>query len=131
ETGSLAGQVPIIVTHFQTSGFADDRFLQAQAIFAQTISDQRAILMGDFNTPPNGTDPTYLLLNNSFSDAWVLAGNDPLIDTGRTSYNDDGTLDNRIDYIWLKGSWNVLQCDVSGRPRDSDHRAVFAELTMS
>ncbi|MFW9779639.1 MAG: endonuclease/exonuclease/phosphatase family protein, partial [Candidatus Heimdallarchaeota archaeon] len=72
ETGSLAGQVPIIVTHFQTSPFADDRFLQAQAIFAETFSIQNAIIMGDFNTPPNGTDPTYLFLNNSFSDAWVL-----------------------------------------------------------
>ncbi|UCE12774.1 MAG: endonuclease/exonuclease/phosphatase family protein, partial [Candidatus Heimdallarchaeota archaeon] len=126
ETGTLAGQLPVIVTHFQTNRYSEDRLAQAQTIVSISENFEKALILGDFNTRPNGTDPTFTLLNSSFSDAWIHAGNDP--SEGATSYSDDGVAIHRIDYIWMKGSWTVLRCETFGSTRTSDHRAVYAEL---
>lgn len=128
ETGTLAGQLPIIVTHFQTNRYSEDRFAQAQTIVNLSQNFASTIILGDFNTRPNSTDQAFTLLNSTFSDAWILAGNNPL--EGATSYLDDGIAVHRIDYIWLKGSWTVLRCDTFGSTRASDHRAVYAELLL-
>ncbi|MFX0174250.1 MAG: endonuclease/exonuclease/phosphatase family protein [Candidatus Hodarchaeota archaeon] len=130
DTGTLAGIIPIIVTHFQISKYSEDRLAQAQKITELTRNLTTAIVMGDFNTRQDETDPTYILLNSTYSDAWLLApGNDP--SGGFTAYSDNGVAIKRIDYIWLKGSWIVQECTNFGTPRDSDHRAVYASLIFS
>ncbi|MFX0149685.1 MAG: endonuclease/exonuclease/phosphatase family protein [Candidatus Hodarchaeota archaeon] len=130
DTGTLAGIIPIIVTHFQTSKYSEDRLAQAQMITELTRNLTTAIVMGDFNTRQDETDLTYILLNSTYSDAWLLApGNDP--SGGATAYSDNGVASKRIDYIWLKGSWTVHECTNFGTPRDSDHRAVYASLILS
>ena len=87
----------------------------------------RAVILGDFNTRQDNTDPAFALLNATYSDTWILAGN---ATNGGTSYSSSGIATNRIDYIWLKGSWSVLNCITFGSPRTSDHRAVYAELVV-
>ncbi|MFX0212042.1 MAG: endonuclease/exonuclease/phosphatase family protein, partial [Candidatus Hodarchaeota archaeon] len=127
DTGIIAGQLPIIVTHFQTSKYSIDRFNQAEKIVNITEDFHYSVILGDFNTRPDITDPTYELLNSTFSDAWILSGN--ASDSG-TSYSSSGIAKKRIDYIWLKGNWTVLNCAIFGSPRVSDHRAVYAELVI-
>ncbi|MFX0125007.1 MAG: endonuclease/exonuclease/phosphatase family protein [Candidatus Hodarchaeota archaeon] len=125
DTGKIAGELPIIVTHFQTNKYSIDRLNQAEKILDITEDFNNMILLGDFNTYQDMADPTFELLNSTFSDAWILSGNTS--DSG-TSYSSSGIAVNRIDYIWLKGNWTVLSCALFGSPRVSDHRAVYAEL---
>ena len=128
DTGELAGKLPIIVTHFQTPKYTVDRYNQAVKIIDITHNFPYAIILGDFNTHPDITDQTFELLNSSFSDAWILAGD---TSNGGTSYSSSGSAVRRIDYIWLKGPWMVLNCMNFGSPRASDHRAVYAELVVA
>ncbi len=128
DTGTLTGRLPIVVTHLQTNKYSEDRLAQSQSIVSITQGFSRAVVLGDFNTHQNNTDPAFALLNATFSDTWLLAGNAP---NGGTSYSSSGIATNRIDYIWLKGSWTVLNCLTFGSPRTSDHRAVYAELVVS
>lgn len=126
DTGDVMGKLPILVTHFQTNKYQTDRYNQAMKIINITQDFPNAVILGDFNTRPDITDETYMLLNSTFSDAWLLAGNTS--DSG-TSYSSSGVAKNRIDYIWLKGeNWLVSTCVTFGSPRASDHRAVYAEL---
>ena len=127
DTGVIAGELPIVVTHFQTNKYAIDRFNQAEKIVSITEDFPTSVILGDFNTRPDKTDQTFELLNSTFSDAWVLSGN--ASDSG-TSYSSSGIAVNRIDYIWLKGNWTVVNCAIFGSPRVSDHRAVYAELII-
>lgn len=127
DTGEIAGKLPIIVTHFQTNNYSIDRFNQAKQIIDISEDFTNAIILGDFNTRPEMTDQTFELLNSTFSDAWMLAGNPS--DSG-TDYSSSGIAVNRIDYIWVKGNWTALNYTIFGSPRVSDHRAVYAELVV-
>ncbi|MFX1517980.1 MAG: endonuclease/exonuclease/phosphatase family protein [Promethearchaeota archaeon] len=127
DTGEIAGDLSIIVTHFQTSEYSIDRLSQAEKIIDITEDFTYSVILGDFNTRPDITDQTFELLNSTFSDAWILSGN--ASDSG-TSYSSSGIAIKRIDYIWLKGNWAVLNCTIFGSPRVSDHRAVYAELVI-
>jgi endonuclease/exonuclease/phosphatase family metal-dependent hydrolase len=127
DTGEIAEKLPIIITHFQTSKYSIDRFNQAEKIVDIAENFNNAVILGDFNTSPDMTDQTFELLNSTFSDAWILSGN--ASDSG-TSYSSSGNTVKRIDYIWLKGNWKVLNCAIFGSPRVSDHRAVYAEIIV-
>lgn len=127
DTGKIAGKLPVITTHFQTNRYNFDRYNQAVKIIDITKDYTSTVILGDFNTHQEITDPTFELLNSTFSDAWILAGN---TSNGSTSYSSSGITTNRIDYIWLKGSWIVLKCVTFGSTRTSDHRAVYAELVV-
>ncbi|UCG02854.1 MAG: endonuclease/exonuclease/phosphatase family protein [Candidatus Heimdallarchaeota archaeon] len=127
DTGEIAGELPIVVTHFQTGKYTIDRYNQAVKILDITEDFTNSIILGDFNTRPDVTDQAFVLLNSTFSDTWILSGNTS--DSG-TSYNNSGFAVKRIDYVWLKGSWTVLNCAIFGSPRVSDHRAVYTELVL-
>ncbi|MHA2248327.1 MAG: endonuclease/exonuclease/phosphatase family protein [Candidatus Hodarchaeales archaeon] len=128
DTGEVAGELQIIVTHFQTSRYESDRKEQAEEIIAITQNFPEAVILGDFNTRPDITDDAFQLLNSTFSDAWLLAGN---ASNSGTSYSSSGIAVDRIDYIWLKGNWIVPNCEIFGSTRTSDHRAVYAELVLA
>lgn len=122
------GELAVIVTHFQTGSYVIDRTNQAQTIVDMAKQHPRAVILGDFNTRPNMTDPAYAILNSTFTDTWSNCGND---DPGYTASAADPQ--GRIDYIFLYGSdWTVSQqsCSTFGTPRASDHLGVVTEISF-
>ncbi|MHA2252955.1 MAG: endonuclease/exonuclease/phosphatase family protein [Candidatus Kariarchaeaceae archaeon] len=143
------GTLDVIVTHldFQEK---ETQIKQTEEVIALTSSMDRIVIMGDFNTVIGQykedktleEDDTYQLLNDTFVDAWVVAGGP--FDENTSFYfeeafepeDDEFELSNtRIDYIWLKGSLSPLNNDESplvlGDKDTSDHRAILIEITTS
>lgn len=117
------GPLPVVVTHFQTEKPGDRRAAEAERVVDLTADVDRAVLLGDFNTPPTDDQRAYRVLDRAFTDAWVAA-NGP---GGGGTYSASDPTD-RIDHVWLKGDWRVASARVVGGPAASDHRAVVATL---
>ncbi len=121
------GEFYVVGTHFQTGKYKIDRENQAKKI-VEIVGDSPTLILGDFNTRPYPSDNAYMILNNTFNDAWVWGGNDVNDTAGYT----DSPLDlhSRIDYIWFtKNDWTIIDVGVTGNYKSSDHMAVFAEFT--
>ena len=92
------------------------------------------VVVGDFNEVPDRVG-----MPEEYVDAWAVAGGGPGPTCGQTaSLDGDSTLDERIDYVWVRGL-RVRSCRVVGaRAEDrtpgglwpSDHACVVAELTL-
>ncbi len=122
-----SGPLPVVVTHLQTGEYPADRTAQAQVIVDLATVQERAVVLGDFNTQPDPADPAYQVLDGSLTDAWVAAGNPRNASAGFTSTAGDPH--QRIDHVWLHGTWSVDSVEVLGDWRASDHRAVVASVT--
>ncbi len=122
------GAVPIIVTHLQTEPFAEDRVRQAERIVALAERTGPTIILGDFNTEPLQEDVAYGVLSRNFTDAWATANPGAAAASGWTS--PAGTPEERIDYVWLRGAWDVRSARVVGDARASDHLGVVATVAF-
>ncbi|WP_439026965.1 endonuclease/exonuclease/phosphatase family protein [Haloarchaeobius sp. DT45] len=123
-----AGDLPVVVTHLQTQQEGTPEAIEMQGEEANAVvelagTDADAVVLGDFNVEP-GTDPAYTVMADSFSDAWVAAGNAE--QGGGTWPAADPTM--RIDYVWTADGWSVTDAAAHGDGEDSDHRAVTATL---
>jgi len=83
------------------------------------------IIVGDFNTGPFETDIAFNQLNNSYNDSWILSGKN-WISNEDPFYNPN----ERIDYIWLKGNYEVLtdSFTVFGTKEASDHVGLYVDI---
>jgi endonuclease/exonuclease/phosphatase family metal-dependent hydrolase len=122
-------------------------FRQAQAaelLANPAATDLPLVLVGDFNSPGDGTGVAYnALMAARFKDAWTLAGGGG---DGRTCCQADdllnavSTLDRRIDLVLFRGAVTPLAATVVGnRPVSmtpslmmwpSDHAGVAATLRL-
>jgi endonuclease/exonuclease/phosphatase family metal-dependent hydrolase len=123
ELQTPVGRLVVLNTHFQTVNHTEDRVAQAQRVIELLAPHERAVVLGDFNTPANATDPAYVLLQSAFADAWVAAGHE----AGSGATELDESRPERIDHVWLKGAWEVRAAATAGGPEASDHLAVWAE----
>jgi endonuclease/exonuclease/phosphatase family metal-dependent hydrolase len=125
------GKLNVLVTHIQTPSYKEDQFVQVSEVIKICQGLDRLILLGDFNIEPNSDDRSFDLINNSYLDSWVSAGNDPNDPKGYTAPVTDP--EKRIDYIWLsRDDWSVVQGTevVSGNPAASDHLAYSIVVTL-
>jgi len=100
------------------------------------------VLVGDFNSPADGTGVTYNdLVAARFADAWALAGSGAGLTCCQADdlLNGASTLDRRIDLVLFRGAFAALASDVVGEePADmtpsgmwpSDHAGVVAVLEL-
>jgi endonuclease/exonuclease/phosphatase family metal-dependent hydrolase len=118
---------------------------QAQA--AELLSGPAATklpvaLVGDFNSPGDGSGPTYNnVIAAGFTDAAVNAGlgNVPTCCQADHLLNADSTLDQRIDFVLFRGAFSVRSAETVGDGQadrtpsglwPSDHAGVAATLEL-
>jgi len=118
------GPTRVVATHFMTAKPGDVRDEQAEALVDTVEGDESAVILGDFNVVPEREEPAYRVLDDSFTDAWDAA--EGTVGGPNTWSASDPV--RRIDYVFLKGDWEVREAEVSGNPRASDHLAVSAEI---
>jgi Endonuclease/Exonuclease/phosphatase family len=100
------------------------------------------ILLGDFNSPANGSGVTYNnLIAAGFHDAWTIAGNGQGFTCCQANdlLNPQSQLTTRIDLVLFRGGFGVNKVDIWGEePADrtpsglwpSDHAGVAASLLL-
>lgn len=116
---------------------------QAKELLAgPAATDLPLLLVGDLNSPGDGTGVTYNdLMTAGFSDAWTLAGSGPDLTCCQASnlLNVASTLNRRIDFVLFRGELTALRTHVVGNdPSDktpsgmwpSDHAGVVAVLQV-
>jgi endonuclease/exonuclease/phosphatase (EEP) superfamily protein YafD len=105
-------------------------------------TDLPLVLAGDFNSPADGTGVTYnALVGTGLVDAWNVIG----LGTGYTCCqaphldNYPSALDQRIDFVFVRGLWTALAAsNVGQNPEDrtaaglwpSDHAGVVVKLKL-
>ncbi len=120
------GVFSVLSAHFQTNSYKLDRTNQAQALI-DLVGGDRAIILGDFNTRVNDSDPAFNLLNTTYNSAWLYAGNQYTSPDGYTIDAYDPRA--KIDYIFLsKGDWSVDKAFTIGNRYASDHLGLYAEI---
>ena len=125
------GEINILNTHFQTSGYPIDQELQANKVI-ELISGDDYLIMGDFNAASTRNNEAYHILNGSLTDAWIAAGNPANSSLGFTS--SAGNPRHRIDHIFFTpGAFNVLpgSMQVYGSDQASDHLAMLGVFTLN
>jgi endonuclease/exonuclease/phosphatase family metal-dependent hydrolase len=122
EINIQGARVDFYNTHLQHDN-DPERELQARAVVDLVGQrPRRAIMTGDFNTPP-GT-AAYQIIQESFWDSWDLAGDGP----GYTYHADEPTV--RIDYVFTGRGLDVIPLTaevVADDPESSDHRPVLID----
>ena len=118
------GPIRVAATHFMTGKPGDVRDEQAEALVDILEDEDDAVILGDFNVVPDREEPAYRVLDDAFDDAWVVA--EETVGGSNTWSASDPV--RRIDYVFLKGDWDVHEAEVPGNPRVSDHLAVSAEI---
>ena len=115
----------------------------AELVAVADASPYRQILLGDFNSPADGsgTDSYSQVLAAGFTDSWTEKG----AGDGFTSHqapdllNPVSLLDERIDFVFHRGGFRTLSADVVGEDLAdrtasglwaSDHAGVLATLRL-
>ncbi len=118
------GSLPVVVTHFETDHPRHRQADQARRIVDLAGEFDRAVVLGDCNTPAGEAREPYRILDGAFADAWTAAGHP--VDGGPTFSASNPR--ERIDYVWLRGEWSVEAASTVGRPAASDHLGVVAVI---
>ncbi len=135
-------------THLETEDAAPIQVAQATELLGNTIlgsSTLTTVLVGDFNSRADDTTtPTHqMVLHTGFSDAWATAHPNDLGFTccqAPDLTNPTSMLNQRIDYVFLRGLPGVVDAQIVGNEQDkrnavglwpSDHASVFATLTLN
>lgn len=125
------GEINVLVTHLQTSGYQIDQVNQANEIL-QIVDGEEYLLLGDFNAAPTRNNEAYHILNGSLTDAWIAAGNPTNSSVGFTSGATNPK--NRIDHIFFTpGAFTVHpgSMRVYGNNLASDHLAMLGVFTVN
>lgn len=124
------GDLVVFNTHFEIDRFKEAQRQQAQFVI-DYVGNQKAMILGDFNTRADQNDEAYHILNNTFTYGLIEAGFHPNDTIGATAPANDPT--HKIDYIWLtEGHWDVVPNSYRsvGDPLTSDHRAAVIDIKM-
>ena len=116
---------------------------QARELFANpAATDLPLVLIGDLNSPADGTGVTYNeLAGRGFADAWTVAGSGPGLTCCQAAdlLNTVPTFDRRIDLVLLRGGMRALSADTVGDEATartasgmwpSDHASVVGVLRL-
>lgn len=128
---SPLGEINVLNTHFQTSGYPEDQKLQADKVIELVAGDDY-LLLGDFNAASTRNNEAYHILNGSLTDAWIAAGNPANSSLGFTSSASNPR--HRIDHIFFTpGAFNVLpgSMQIYGSDAASDHLAMLGVFTLN
>ena len=115
---SLEGGITVLVTHM---GLNPDEKQNAISIVTSQITDQRCILMGDFNMTPN--DPLLFPISDRMKDTAICFDNEKL------SFPSDHPV-RKIDYIFVSNDIEVISADIPSIVA-SDHRPQIAEIILN
>jgi endonuclease/exonuclease/phosphatase family metal-dependent hydrolase len=127
-------------THTEAYDDAARDIQRDELLSSLTDQAEAVVIVGDFNAVP-GT----IGMPAGFVDAWVAAGNPSEGPAAATCCqagdlrNEESTLHERIDYVWVRGASVVSATRVGARPEGrtaeqlwpSDHAGVVAELELS
>ncbi len=114
----------------------------AELLAGPLATELPVVLVGDFNSPTDGTGPTYnTLIGSGFVDPWILAGPGPGFTCCQAPdlLNADSSLGRRIDLVLYRGGFGVVAVDIVGEDPDdqtlsglwpSDHAGVVATLQL-
>lgn len=114
---ALANGLTVLVTHM---GLSDGEQHSAVGTVLKTLTDEKCILMGDFNTTPD--DQKLAPLYEKMQDTAVC------FDAPKLSFPSDNP-DRKIDYIFVSKDIKVLSADIPAVVA-SDHRPYVAELEI-
>ena len=135
----------MVSTHLDGDCLPYTGFQQAQAaelLAGPAATDLPLLLVGDLNSPGDGTGVTYNnLMTAGFSDAWTQAGSGPDLTCCQAAdlLNVASTLNRRIDFVLFRGEFTALEADVVGEESSdmtpssmwpSDHAGVVAVLQV-
>ena len=137
----------LISTHLDRACLPPDPFAIQRAQAAEVLRGPAAtglpvVLVGDFNSPSDGTGLTYNnLIAAGFADAALAegVGGIPTCCQAADLLNPASSLTSRIDFVLFRGAFTVLGADVVGdNPADrtpsglwpSDHGGVAATLEL-
>jgi endonuclease/exonuclease/phosphatase family metal-dependent hydrolase len=135
--------VRIFDTHLETEDVPPVQEAQGQEFLGLVeASPYPVIALGDFNSAADGSrTPTYGLLTQTLTDAWVTAGGGPGLSCCQQELLDNpvSTADERIDLVLTTQNWPADGAALTGSspfraapaPRwGSDHFGVTVRLTM-
>jgi endonuclease/exonuclease/phosphatase family metal-dependent hydrolase len=137
--------VHVANTHLEVSGFAAIQEAQAQEFLDGPANGPGVdVALGDANSAADGSSTdSYDLLTDHFRDAWWVNRRDRGYTSGQneTLTNPVSTLDQRIDFVFLRGHVRTVEAHVVGdqpfRPLTqawpiwpSDHAGVVATLRL-
>jgi len=125
---SPSGQLNVFNTHFEISRFQQAQNAQANYLI-NYVGSTPAIITGDFNTKFG--DPTYNILNQSFTYGMIESGLAANASQGYTSPADNPRV--KIDYIWLtRGDFNVVfnSYRTIGSGLTSDHLGILVDISL-
>lgn len=145
DVGTGSGSYRFVSTHLETEAAPPIQAAQANELLAALSGTTLpTILVGDFNSAADGSTTTThsMVLADGYSDAWALARASQV---GYTCcqeadlLNSRSELSQRIDYIFFRGSFDVINTRlvgdllgerVSGGLWPSDHAGVFGTLRL-
>jgi endonuclease/exonuclease/phosphatase family metal-dependent hydrolase len=127
-------------THTEAYDDAARDIQRDELLGSLTDQAETVVIVGDFNEVP-GT----IGMPAGFVDAWVAAGNPSEGPEAATCCqagdlrNEESALEERIDYVWVRGARVVSAARIGARPEErtpdglwpSDHAGVVAELELT
>jgi endonuclease/exonuclease/phosphatase family metal-dependent hydrolase len=126
-------------THTEAYDDAARDIQRDELLSTLTHRTETVVVVGDFNAGPGSVG-----MPEGFVDAWVAAGHPSEGPAAATCgqagdlSNEESTLQDRIDYVWVRGAGVRSATRIGGRPEDrtpaglwpSDHAGVVAELAL-
>jgi endonuclease/exonuclease/phosphatase family metal-dependent hydrolase len=121
---------------------AIQRAQAAEILLGPAATRLPVVLVGDFNSPGDGSGVTYNdVIAGGFTDAALEAGAGgiPTCCQAADLLNPDSILDSRVDFVFVRDAFTVLGVDIVGEnPADrtasglwpSDHAGVAATLEL-
>ena len=113
----LEGGITVLISHF---GLQEDEAENAVSTVLDLASDEKCILMGDFNLPPES--PLLLPIRERMQDAASA------FDGEKLSWPSDAPK-TKIDYIFLSRDARIVSADIPAIVA-SDHRPHIAEIEL-
>jgi endonuclease/exonuclease/phosphatase family metal-dependent hydrolase len=127
-------------THTEAYDDAARDIQRDELLGSLTEQAETVVIVGDFNAVPGSIG-----MPAGYVDAWIAAGNTSEGSEAATCgqagdlRNEESTLRDRIDYVWVRGARVVSATRIGARPEErtadglwpSDHAGVVAELELA
>jgi endonuclease/exonuclease/phosphatase family metal-dependent hydrolase len=126
-------------THTEAYDDASRDIQRDELLGSLTDGTETVVIVGDFNAVPGS-----MSMPEGFVDAWLAAGRPSEGPEAATCCqtadlsNEESTLEERIDYVWVRGARVVSATRIGASPEDrtpdglwpSDHAGVVAEVEL-